>query len=73
MKEWFAILIDDLKFLGAQFKREFSDLEITPMTTEQRRRRRDEMERLSISGKLRRGVLKIRDGKMTFCGMSRDR
>lgn len=73
MKQWFAIFINDLKFLGAECKREFSDLEITPMTAEQRRRRRDEMERLSISGKLRRGVLKIRDGKMTFCGMSRDR
>ncbi len=23
MKEWFATLIDDLKFLGAEFKREF--------------------------------------------------
>ena len=29
MKEWFATLIDDLKFLGAEFKREFSDLGIT--------------------------------------------
>lgn|GEM_PF-5474192 len=30
MKEWFATLIDDLKFLGAECKREFSDLELTP-------------------------------------------
>ncbi len=26
MKQWFVTLIDDLKFLGAEFKREFSDL-----------------------------------------------
>ena len=30
MKKWFATLIDDLKFLGAECKREFSDLDITP-------------------------------------------
>ena len=30
MKKWFETLIDDLKFLGREFKREFSDLEITP-------------------------------------------
>lgn len=65
MKEWFATLIDDLKFLGAEFKREFSDLEI--------RRRHDEMHRSSVAGKLARGVLQIRDGELTFYGMRRDR
>ncbi|WP_250845260.1 hypothetical protein [Escherichia coli] len=30
VKKWFATLIDDLKFLGAECKREFSDLDITP-------------------------------------------
>lgn len=34
MKQWFATLVDDLKFLGAEFKREFSDLEITPASEE---------------------------------------
>lgn len=29
MKEWFATLVEDLKFLGTECKREFSDLEIT--------------------------------------------
>ena len=33
MNEWFATLIDDLKFLGAECKREFLDLEIRPMTS----------------------------------------
>ncbi len=28
MNEWFATLIDDLKFLGAECKREFLDLEM---------------------------------------------
>lgn len=35
MKQWFATLIDDLKFLGAKCKREFSDLEITPASEAQ--------------------------------------
>ena len=35
MKKWLATLIDDLKFLGAEFKREFSDLGITPVTAEE--------------------------------------
>ncbi|VAK79326.1 Uncharacterised protein [Enterobacter cloacae] len=30
MKKWFATLLDDLKFLGSEVKKEFSDLEITP-------------------------------------------
>lgn len=73
MKEWFSTLIDDLKFLGAEFKKEFSDLEIRPMTAEELRRRRDEMHRSSVAGKLARGVLQIRDGELTFYGMKRDR
>ena len=62
MKEWFATLIDDLKFLGAEF-----------MTAEEIRRRHDEMHRSSVAGKLARGVLQIRDGELTFYGMRRDR
>ncbi|MDK2581933.1 hypothetical protein [Citrobacter portucalensis] len=73
MKEWFATLIDDLKFLGAEFKKEFSDLGITPVTAEQHRQRMDEMHRSSVAGKLSRGVLQIRDGELTFYGMRRDR
>ncbi|ELF04881.1 hypothetical protein [Escherichia coli] len=30
MKEWFATLIDDLKFLGSEVKREFGSLETIP-------------------------------------------
>lgn len=30
MKKWFTTLIDDLKFLGSEVKKEFSVLEITP-------------------------------------------
>lgn len=72
MKEWFATLIYDLKFLGAEFKREFSDLEIRPMTAEEIRRRHDEMHRSSVSGKLARGVLQIRNGELTFYGRKRN-
>ena len=32
MKEWFATLIDDLKFLGSEVKREFGSLETIPDT-----------------------------------------
>lgn len=73
MKEWFATLINDLKFLGTEFKREFSDLEIRPMTSEEIRRRHDEMHRFSVAGKLARGVLQIRDGKLTPYGMGRNK
>lgn len=73
MKEWFATLIDDLKFLGAEFKREFSDLGITPVTAKQHRQRMYEMHRSSVARKLARGVLQIRDGELTFYGMRRDR
>lgn len=73
MNEWFATLIDDLKFLGAEFKREFSDLGITPVTSEQQQQRMDDMHRSSVAGKLSRGVLQIRDGELTFYGMRRDR
>ncbi|EBX3677271.1 hypothetical protein DRU86_24985 [Salmonella enterica subsp. enterica serovar Weltevreden] len=73
MKEWFATLIDDLKFLGAEFKKEFSDLGITPVTAEQHRQRMDEMHRSSVAGKLARGVLKIRDGKLTLYSMGRNK
>jgi hypothetical protein len=73
VKEWFATLIDDLKFLGADFKREFSDLGITPVTSEQHQQRMDDMHRSSVAGKLSRGVLQIRDGEVTFYGMRRDR
>lgn len=73
MKEWFATLIDDLKFLCAEFKKEFSDLGITPVTAEQHRQRMDEMHRSSVAGKLARGVLKIRDGKLTLYGMGRNK
>ena len=73
MKEWFATLIDDLKFLGTEFKREFSDLEIRQMTAEEIRRRRDEMHRSSVAGKLARGILQIRDGKLTPYGMGRNK
>ncbi len=31
MKKWLATLIDDLKFLWAEFKREFSDLGSPPL------------------------------------------
>lgn len=73
MKQWLANFIDDLKFLGTEFKREFSGLEIRPVTAEELRKRRDEIDRFSIAGKLRRGVLQIRDGKLTFYGMRRDK
>jgi len=73
VKEWFATLIDDLKFLGAEFKKEFSDLGITPVTAEQHRQRMDEMHRSSVAGKLARGVLKIRDGKLTLYSMGRNK
>lgn len=73
MKEWFATLIDDLKFLGAEFKREFSELEIRPMTAEEIRRRHGEMHRSSVAGKLARGVLQIRDGKLTPYGMGQNK
>lgn len=73
MQKWFATLIDDLKFLGAEFKREFSDLGITPVTAEQYQQRMDEIHRSSVAGKLARGVLQIRDGKLTFYGTKRNR
>ncbi|EDP9826640.1 hypothetical protein QE94_004509 [Salmonella enterica subsp. enterica] len=73
VKEWFATLIDDLKFLGAEFKSEFSDLEIRPTTAEEIRRRHDEMHRSSVTGKLARGVLQIRNGELTFYGRERNR
>ena len=57
MKKWLATLIDDLKFLGAEFKREFSDLGITPMTAEQHLQKIAEMRRSTVAGKLSRGVL----------------
>ena len=73
MNEWFATLIDDLKFLGAECKREVLDLEIRPMTAEESRRRHDEMHRSSVAGKLARGVLQIRNGELTFYGRERNR
>lgn len=73
MNEWFATLIDDLKFLGAECKREFLDLEIRPMTAEEIRRRHDEMHRSFVAGKLARGVLQIRNGELTFYGRERNR
>ena len=73
MNEWFATLIDDLKFLGAECKREFSDLGITPVTAEQHKQRMDEMHCSSVAGKLARGVLQIRDGKLTPYGMGRNK
>ena len=73
MNEWFATLIDDLKFLGAECKREFLDLEIRPMTAEEIRRRHDEMHRSSVVVKLARGVLQIRNGELTFYGRERNR
>ncbi len=73
MKEWFATLFDDLKFLGAEFKREFSDLESSPMTARDNRRRHDEMHCSSVAGKLARGALQIRDGKLTPYGMGRNK
>ncbi|MBA8563700.1 hypothetical protein HVV49_23475 (plasmid) [Citrobacter freundii] len=73
MKQWFVTLIDDLKFLGAEFKREFSDLGITPVTAEQHQQRMDEMHRSSVAGKLARGVLQIRNGELTFYGRERNR
>lgn len=42
MKQWFATLIGDLKFLGAECKREFSDLEITPASELKNNRSCDE-------------------------------
>ena len=69
MKKWLATLIDDLKVLGAEFKREFSDLGITPMTAEQHLQKIAEMRRSTVAGKLSRGVLQIRDGVLTFYGM----
>ncbi|HDS3501251.1 TPA: hypothetical protein QIR73_002120 [Enterobacter cloacae] len=30
MKKWLSTFVDDLKYLGAEVKREFSDLEVTP-------------------------------------------
>ncbi|EDA5892438.1 TPA: hypothetical protein OR085_004243 [Escherichia coli] len=69
MKKWLATLIDDLKFLGADFKREFSDLGITPVTAEQHQQRIAEMRRSTVAGKLSRGVLQIRDGVLTWYGM----
>ena len=69
MKEWFATLIDDLKFLWAEFKREFSDLGSPPVTAEQHQQRIAEMRRYTVAGKLSRGVLQIRDGVLTFYGM----
>ncbi len=71
MKQWFATLIDDLKFLGAECKREFSDLEIRAMTAEEVRRRHYEMHRSFVAGKLARGVLQIGDGKLTPYGVGR--
>ena len=69
MKEWFATLVDGLKFLGTECKREFSDLGITPVTAEQHLQRIAEMRRSTVAGKLSRGVLQIRDGVLTFYGM----
>ena len=55
MKKWLATLIDDLKFLGAEFKREFSDLGSPPVTAEQHQQRIAEMRRSNVAGKLSRG------------------
>lgn len=65
--------IDDLKFLGAEFKREFSDLGITPVTAEQYQQRIAEMRRSTVTGKLSRGVLQIRGVELTFYGTKQDR
>lgn len=62
VKKWLATLIDDLKFLRAEFKREFSVLGIPPVTTEQHQQRIAEMCRSTVAGKLSRGVLQIRAG-----------
>lgn len=43
------------------------------MTAEDIRRRHDEMQRSSVAGKLARGVLQIRDGKLTTYGMGRNK
>lgn len=69
MNEWFATLIDDLKFLGAECKREFLDLEIRPMTAEEIRRRHDEIRGREVST----GRLQIRNGELTFYGRERNR
>ncbi|HBK8385342.1 TPA: hypothetical protein LNW29_004427 [Salmonella enterica subsp. enterica serovar Heidelberg] len=56
MKKWLATLIDDLKFLWAEFKREFSDLgSPPPVTAEQHQQRIAEMRRYTVAGKLSRG------------------
>ncbi|WP_433712770.1 hypothetical protein [Escherichia marmotae] len=73
MKEWFTTLIDDLKFLGEEFKREFFDSEIKPVTAEEHQPRMDDMHRSTVAGKLSRGVLQIRDGKLTVYGMKQNR
>ncbi len=69
MKKWLATFIDDLKFLGAEFKREFSDLGSPPVTAEQHQQRIAEMRRSTVVGKLSRGVLQIKDGILTCYGM----
>ena len=57
-----ATLIDDLKFLGAEFKREFSDLGITPVMAEQHQQRIAEMRRSTVAGKLSRVFCKSGTG-----------